>query len=86
MKIYESLYNESRSIILALDKIGNDTTKITRSNFRSVKAVELIKQALNNVLVETMALTDLLYQLSIIDDENDLELFLDLAEVDDESD
>ena len=86
MKIYEPLYKKSQSIMFALDKIGNDTTKITRSNFRTVKAVELITQALNNALVETMALTDLLYQLSTIEDNDELEIFLDLAEVDNERD
>lgn len=86
MKIYEPLYDESRSIILALDKIGNDTTKITNDDFRTVKAVKLIKQALNNALVETMVLTDLLYQLSTIEDNDELEIFLDLAEVDNERD
>ena len=86
MKIYEPLYKKSQSIIFALDKIGNDTTKITRSNFRSVKAIELIKQALNNALVETIVLTDLLYQLSTIEDNDELEIFLDLVEVDNERD
>ena len=86
MKIYEPLYKESQSILKILTQIGNDTTKITSSDFRTVKSVELIKQAVNNTLVEAMVLTDLLYQLSIIENENELEIFLDLVEVDNERD
>ncbi len=81
MKIYEPLYNDSQSILKILTKIGNDTTKIARSDFRTVKSIELIKQALNNTLVETIVLTDLLYQLSLIENDNELEIFLDLVEV-----
>ena len=86
MKIYEPLYKESQSILKTLTQIGNDTTRITSSDFRTVKSVELLKQALNNALVETMVLTDLLYQLSIIENENELEIFLDLVEVNNERD
>jgi len=86
MKIYEPLYKNSNSILKTLSQIGNDTTQITSSDFRTLKSVELIKQALNNTLVETMVLTDLLYQLSIIENNNELEIFLDLVEVDNERD
>ncbi|MCF6271181.1 MAG: hypothetical protein L3J41_15830 [Melioribacteraceae bacterium] len=82
MKQFIELYNNSRNVLQSIESISKQAEKLNIKNFKILKTIELIKQLVNNSLAETLVLSDFLYQLSIINDHNELEELLSLIEFD----
>jgi hypothetical protein len=79
---FVELYNNSQNLLQNIETINQQAGKINIENFRTLKAVGVIKQLVNNTLAETIVLSDFLHQLSIIENDDELKEFLDLIELD----
>jgi hypothetical protein len=86
MKEFINLYNKTKSVLQNIEVISNQAEIIRIENFKTLKAIELIKQLVNNSLAETFVLSDLLFELATIDNLDDLSDFLDLTDFEDEDD
>jgi len=86
MQQFIELYNDSRKVLQSIETINKQAETLNIENFKTLKAIELIKQLVNNSLAETLVLSDFLYELATINNVDDLSDFLDLADFDDEDD
>ncbi len=86
MKQFIELYNSTRNLLQSIESINKDAEKLNIENFKTLKAIELIKQLVNNTLAETLLLSDFLYELSTLETIEDLEEFINLIDFDNEND
>ncbi len=86
MKQFIELYNDTRNLLQSIESINIKAEKLNIENFKTLKAIELIKQLVNNSLAETLLLSDFLYELSTLETIEDLEEFINLVDFESEND